>query len=115
MSGRKKYDSPQAVTVVGLKQVYSQWKSANEKYLSTRLAYDTNRVVFRKMTEGLRAAFVAAKARVKIATEAYYAYLQKDSALTLTQLEESKLFTEAQIQEMKATARSLIKEDTSRS
>jgi hypothetical protein len=115
MSSKKKGSIRSTVTMEGLKMVYTQWKSANENYLSARLAYDSNRVIFRKMTEGLRTAFIAAKARVKLATDAYYAYLQRDSALTLTQLEESKLFTAEQISELKTTARALIKEGASRS
>lgn len=108
----KAYNAP-STKLAGLVRIFQQWKDANDAYLKARLVYDQARLSSQKAIEGFRLSFQGAKQRVKAATEAYYAYLQAGQPLTLTQLEESKLFTPAQIAEMKQTAQTLLKEEKS--
>lgn len=97
-----------------LPRFFQKWKEANEEYLRARFLYDQARFILREQTAILRDRFVAAKARVKAATEAYYAFLQVGQPLTLTQLEESKLFTDEQLVLYKETARRMLKESAVR-
>jgi len=97
-----------------LPRFFQKWKEANEEYLRARFLYDQARFILREQTAVLRDRFVAAKARVKAATEAYYAFLQVGQPLTLTQLEESKLFTDEQIALYKETARQMLKDSADR-
>jgi hypothetical protein len=94
-----------------LPRFFQKWKEANEEYLRARFAYDQARLIFKQRTEALRTAFEAAKQRVKAATEAYYAFLQVGQPLTLTQLEESKLFTPEQLSQLKGQAQLLIQNE----
>lgn len=87
-------------------QIYwSAWKRANEEYLAARLAYDLKVQQHVRANEALRNTFLLKKANVKIATDAYYSYLNDGKPVTLTQKEESVLFSPDDIKRLKALAK----------
>lgn len=90
-------------------QIYwSAWKRANEEYLAARLAYDLKVQQHVRANEALRNTFLLKKANVKVATDAYYSYLNDGKPVTLTQKEESALFSPDDIKRLKAIAKAKV-------